>query len=134
MPLWNPELWNTIEEEIDVLDASLKELSLSIHGRRSDPSIHTPGVEINPTLQARPELKFEEKYVDRRESRPRKFLTIRSRHAHDVLTDYVYKQGFEVKKKYILSTGWEAKFTHGSGGRTIGVNSGDQHPLQPVRL
>lgn len=31
-PLWNPELWNTIEEEIDTLDTSLRELSLSIHG------------------------------------------------------------------------------------------------------
>jgi hypothetical protein len=45
------------------------------------------------------------------------------------LTDYVAKQGFEVKKNYILSTGWEAKFTHGNGGRTIGVNSGDHHPF-----
>lgn len=31
--LWNPELWTTIEEEIDALDAGLRELSLSIHGR-----------------------------------------------------------------------------------------------------
>lgn len=52
-----------------------------------------------------------------------------ARHAHDVLTDYVAKQGFEVKRNYILSTGWEAKFTHGNGGRTIGVNSGDYYPL-----
>lgn len=33
------------------------------------------------------------------------------------------KQGFAIKKKYILPTGWEAKYTHGTGGRTIGVNS-----------
>ena len=45
------------------------------------------------------------------------------------MTDFVTKQGFEVKKSYILPTGWEAKFTHGSGGRTIGVNSGDQYPF-----
>ena len=31
--LWNPELWTTVEEEIDALDESLKELSLSVHGR-----------------------------------------------------------------------------------------------------
>ena len=31
--LWNPELWTTVEEEIDALDASLRELSLNIHGR-----------------------------------------------------------------------------------------------------
>lgn len=51
------------------------------------------------------------------------------RYAHDVLTDYVAKQGFEIKKNHVLPTGWEAKFSHGSGGRTIGVNSGDQRPL-----
>jgi hypothetical protein len=52
-----------------------------------------------------------------------------ARHAHDVLTDYVVKQGFEVKRNYLLSTGWEARFTRGNGGRTIGVNSGNHHPL-----
>ena len=31
--LWNSELWTTVEEEIDALDASLRELSLDIHGR-----------------------------------------------------------------------------------------------------
>jgi len=35
----------------------------------------------------------------------------------------VSNQGFGVKTNYILPTGWEARFTHGSGGRTIGVNS-----------
>jgi len=56
-------------------------------------------------------------------------MTSSTRHTHDVLTDFVVKQGFKVKKNYILPTGWEAKYTHGSGGRTIGVNSGDQHPF-----
>lgn len=31
--LWGPEIWITVEEEIDALDASLRELSLDIHGR-----------------------------------------------------------------------------------------------------
>lgn len=35
--LWNPALWETVEEEIDALDSSLKELSLSIHGRSIRP-------------------------------------------------------------------------------------------------
>jgi len=30
--LWNSELWTTVEEEIDALDDSLRELSLKIHG------------------------------------------------------------------------------------------------------
>lgn len=33
------------------------------------------------------------------------------------------KHGFRVKQHYILPTAWEATFTHGQGGRTIGVNS-----------
>lgn len=81
--------------------------------------------------EAHPELLFEEKYVVYRYNQPRKSLISSpyTRHAHDVLTDYVTGQGFDVKRNYILSTGWEAKFIHGNGGRTIGVNSGDRHPL-----
>ncbi|KAH8101746.1 hypothetical protein BXZ70DRAFT_999671 [Cristinia sonorae] len=52
-----------------------------------------------------PELKFEEFY------------------AHDVLTKYMENHGFAVKRKYILETGWEARWSHGAGGRTIGINS-----------
>ena len=33
------------------------------------------------------------------------------------------KKGFEVKKHHLMDTAWEAKYTHGNGGRTIGVNS-----------
>ena len=33
------------------------------------------------------------------------------------------KQGFEVKKHHLLQTAWLATFSHGEGGRTIGVNS-----------
>lgn len=33
------------------------------------------------------------------------------------------KQGWVVKKHYLLETAWEARFTHGKGGRTVGVNS-----------
>jgi len=35
--LWNHELWGTVEEEIDTLDASLRELSLDIHGGSARP-------------------------------------------------------------------------------------------------
>jgi hypothetical protein len=64
-PLFNPELWNAVEEEIDILDPSLKELSLSIHCRLFDlPYLYLVSRLTLP--QAHPELKFEEKYVDRR--------------------------------------------------------------------
>ena len=33
------------------------------------------------------------------------------------------KQGFEVTRHYLLETAWVAKYTRGSGGRTLGVNS-----------
>ncbi|PSR75787.1 hypothetical protein PHLCEN_2v8904 [Hermanssonia centrifuga] len=52
-----------------------------------------------------PELKFEE------------------HHAHNVLTAFMEKQGFEVTQHYLMPTAWVAKFTHGTGGRVIGVNS-----------
>ncbi|KAK7461002.1 hypothetical protein VKT23_008929 [Stygiomarasmius scandens] len=55
-----------------------------------------------------PELAFEEKY------------------AHDVLSEFMSKQGFVVQKQYLLSTAWIATFRHGDeseGGRVVGVNS-----------
>ncbi|KAG6917040.1 hypothetical protein DXG01_004092 [Tephrocybe rancida] len=50
-------------------------------------------------------------------------LDIHSHHAHDVLTKFMAKHGFEVTEHYHLETAWRAKFTNGEGGRTIGVNS-----------
>ncbi|KAG6855737.1 hypothetical protein H0H87_011407 [Tephrocybe sp. NHM501043] len=44
-------------------------------------------------------------------------------HAHDVLTKFMAKHGFEVTEHYLLETAWRATFTHREGGRTIGVNS-----------
>ena len=32
-------------------------------------------------------------------------------------------QGFEVTQHYLLPTAWVARYSHGNGGRTIGVNS-----------
>ncbi|KAK0220964.1 hypothetical protein EDD85DRAFT_862726 [Armillaria nabsnona] len=47
------------------------------------------------------------------------------RRTHDVLTNFMDKQGFEVERHYLLpsQTAWKATFKHGRGGRTIGVNS-----------
>jgi hypothetical protein len=44
-------------------------------------------------------------------------------YAHNVLTAFVEKHGFETTKHYHLETAWRASFSHGEGGRTIGVNS-----------
>jgi metal-dependent amidase/aminoacylase/carboxypeptidase family protein len=44
-------------------------------------------------------------------------------HAHDVYTAFVAKHGFKVTRKFHLDTAWQATFSHGTGGRTIGINS-----------
>lgn len=61
--------------------------------------------DLSLDISSHPELKFEE------------------HHAHDVLTSYMEKQGFQVERHYKLETAWIATFTNGTGGRTIGVNS-----------
>ncbi|KAG9307957.1 hypothetical protein JVU11DRAFT_12763 [Chiua virens] len=55
--------------------------------------------------RANPELMFEERY------------------AHDVYTDFMGSQGWVVQKHYLLETAWVATYTHGQGGRVLGVNS-----------
>ncbi|KAH9885255.1 hypothetical protein C8Q73DRAFT_660097 [Cubamyces lactineus] len=60
---------------------------------------------LSQDMHKHPETKFEEHY------------------AHDVLTAFMEKQGFEVIRHYLLETAWVAKYTRGSGGRTLGVNS-----------
>jgi len=44
-------------------------------------------------------------------------------HAHDVYTAFMETHGFKVEKHFHLQTAWRATFEHGSGGRTIGINS-----------
>ena len=39
------------------------------------------------------------------------------------MTAFMKRHGWEVKEHHLLETAWEAKFTRGNGGRTIGVNS-----------
>ncbi|KAF8345069.1 hypothetical protein F5887DRAFT_1282817 [Amanita rubescens] len=56
-------------------------------------------------IHAHPELRFKEYY------------------AHDALTAFMEKHGFKVERKLLLETAWRATFSHGSGGRTIGLNS-----------
>jgi len=45
-------------------------------------------------------------------------------YAHDTLTDVMESHGFVVTRHYLgLQTAWKAEFTHGKGGRTIGINA-----------
>jgi len=43
------------------------------------------------------------------------------------------KHGFQVEKHFLLDTAWRATFFHGTGGRTIGVNS-EVYPLPHLRI
>jgi amidohydrolase len=56
-------------------------------------------------IHSHPELMFKEKY------------------AHDVLTAFMEKHGWAVERHYLLDTAWVATFSHGNGGRVLGVNS-----------
>ncbi|KDQ50969.1 hypothetical protein JAAARDRAFT_41598 [Jaapia argillacea MUCL 33604] len=60
---------------------------------------------LSLNIHDHPELKFEEK------------------HAHDTLTTFMERHGFEVTTNHLMPTAWLATFTHGNGGRTLGVNS-----------
>ncbi|KAJ9103064.1 hypothetical protein QFC21_002486 [Naganishia friedmannii] len=45
-------------------------------------------------------------------------------HAHDALTEFMEKQGFQVERHaYGMDTAWKATYEVGQGGRTIGFNS-----------
>ncbi|KAJ7764548.1 hypothetical protein DFH07DRAFT_811620 [Mycena maculata] len=50
-------------------------------------------------------------------------LAYEEKHAHDVGTAFMEGRGFKVTKHYHLETAWLATYSHGTGGRTIGVNS-----------
>ncbi|KAG6380178.1 hypothetical protein JVT61DRAFT_8267 [Boletus reticuloceps] len=61
--------------------------------------------ELSDKIHAHPELMFQEHY------------------AHDVYTEFLEGQGWVVQKHYLLETAWVATYTHGQGGRVLGVNS-----------
>ncbi|KAJ7151434.1 hypothetical protein C8R43DRAFT_886808 [Mycena crocata] len=61
--------------------------------------------ELSLDIHAHPELKYEERY------------------AHDAYTAFMAAHGFNVTKHYHLETAWLASYAHGTGGRTIGINS-----------
>lgn len=51
-------------------------------------------------------------------------LMFEERYAHDILCDFMERHGFAVTRHYLgLETAWRAEFTHGKGGRSLGINS-----------
>ncbi|GJE91327.1 M20 family metallopeptidase [Phanerochaete sordida] len=50
-------------------------------------------------------------------------VAFEERHAHDALAGFMEAQGWAVQRHHLLGTAWEARFSHGAGGRTVGVNS-----------
>ncbi|KAN0093250.1 hypothetical protein V8E55_004034, partial [Tylopilus felleus] len=67
-----------------------------------DPALRS----LSLSIHDHPELAFEEHF------------------AHDTLTEFMESHGFTVTRHYLgLETAWRAEFTHGKGGRTIGINS-----------
>ena len=61
--------------------------------------------QLSTYLSDHPELRFEEHL------------------AHDAVTVFLEKHGFEVTKNHLLPTAFKATFSHGSGGRVWGLNS-----------
>ncbi|KAK1235496.1 hypothetical protein PQX77_001279 [Marasmius sp. AFHP31] len=62
--------------------------------------------EISLKIHQHPEIQFKEKF------------------AHDILSSFMEDHGFKVSRQYLgLSTAWRAEFSHGKGGRVLGVNS-----------
>lgn len=92
---------------VDAYDASLDIFRPDIYKTISetisnlDHELHLLSLDIH----SHPELKYEETY------------------AHDTLTAFMEKKGWDVKKNYHLDTAWVATFSNGNGGRVLGVNS-----------
>ncbi|KAL0961090.1 hypothetical protein HGRIS_006072 [Hohenbuehelia grisea] len=50
-------------------------------------------------------------------------LAFKESYAHDTMTAFMAKHGFEITRNYHLETAWKATFSHGKGGNTVGINS-----------
>ncbi|KAJ7792656.1 hypothetical protein B0H14DRAFT_3498970 [Mycena olivaceomarginata] len=86
------------------------------------PDDTTPAVPVCPDTVYREDiLKTIEHTIKTLDDHPE--LGYEEYRTHDVLTAFMGSHGFQVKKHYHLETAWLASFTHGSGGRTIGINS-----------
>lgn len=91
--LESPSSVRSMSTVMSVIESTMQEL---------DDDLRTMSLQIHD----HPELMFEERY------------------AHDTLCDFMESHGFAVTRHYLgLDTAWRAQFTHGKGGRTLGINS-----------
>ncbi|KAJ8079541.1 hypothetical protein PM082_011128 [Marasmius tenuissimus] len=101
---WKSESIATLPPYSSVLDESVcdatKSITQALDGLRSKLR------EISLKIHQHPEIQFKEKF------------------AHDLLSSFMEDHGFKVSRQYLgLSTAWRAEFSHGKGGRVLGVNS-----------
>ncbi|KAH7906610.1 hypothetical protein BJ138DRAFT_1220480 [Hygrophoropsis aurantiaca] len=98
-PEHDPSIRPPLEEGAVYRPDILQVIDNAIDGLRGDLR------KLSLDIHDHPELRFEEKY------------------AHEAYTAFMESQGFVVTKHYILPTAWVATYTHGQGGRVLGVNS-----------
>ncbi|TBU24297.1 aminoacylase 1-like protein 2 [Dichomitus squalens] len=89
----------------DLQEGTIYRPELFEHVQATLKSLDQDLFELSKDIHDHPELRFEE------------------RHAHDILTAFVERHGFDVTRHHLLETAWVAKSTRGTGGRTLGVNS-----------
>jgi hypothetical protein len=123
--IYRPDILETIEAKIKELDAELRELSLDIHGMLLEllyGFVRKNSSRLQPIQNCA--TKNSEGYISSPELQRKTTVNFpMSSYAHDVYTTFMEKHGFEVTKQFHLPTAWKATFSHGTGGRTIRVNS-----------
>ncbi|KAF9224770.1 hypothetical protein BS17DRAFT_48559 [Gyrodon lividus] len=100
--LWRPD---TDQTRSALLEGDVYRPDILAEIENSIDSLSLKLRELSDKIHACPELKFEEHY------------------AHNEYTKFMEEQGFTVQKHYLLETAWVATYTHGQGGRVLGVNS-----------
>ncbi|PIL29213.1 hypothetical protein GSI_09262 [Ganoderma sinense ZZ0214-1] len=103
---WRPEDQGTHADRADVLnEGTIYRPEFFEHVTATLKALNDDLFELSKDIHDHPETKFEE------------------HHAHDVLTAFIEKHGFQTTRHHLLDTAWVAKYSRGSSGRTLGVNS-----------
>jgi len=123
--VYRPDILNVIETSIDGLSNELRALSLDIRGSNRPSQQGFLSISTQPTLTHVQKItqssssKKGTSWISIHDSCPE----CRRRYAHDAYTAFMEKHGFVVTRHYHLETAWVATYTHGLGGRVLGVNS-----------
>jgi hypothetical protein len=125
--VYRPDILDIIETTLDGLSRELRALSLDIHGNhlleRCFHLLPTYSTFTHFDRPSRAEVRRKVCWISSYAIASRKHSKHRHRYAHDVYTAFMEKHGFTVTKNYLLETAWVATYTHGHGGRVLGVNS-----------